>query len=347
MAITDLTDTALAELVQELGGKSFQARQLAHWIYKHGATDYAECKNLPARLRAALADRHPLLGSRVVRSDVSEDGTEKFLIALQDENEGRPETIEAVLIPEGTRSTLCISTQVGCPVACIFCASGLSGVRRNLTTGEIVEQVLHARTHIEGGRTVTNLVVMGIGEPMLNLDNLLPALDRLHDPAGLNLGARRITVSTSGYPDRIDRFAQAPHPFNLAVSLHAADDDLRRRLVPTATASVNDLVAAARRYSGKTGRQVTFEVVLLAQVNDRPRDAAVMVKLLRNLPCTVNLLPWNPVDQIPNLVRPGPRRVNDFATRLREGGLNVTVRKQRGADRSAACGQLRIAAAEG
>lgn len=346
MAITDLGDAELAELVVRLGGKPFQARQLSHWIYRQGALSFDECKNVPARLREALEKRGPLLGSHVAQSEVAMDGTEKMLIELARTGDDPPETIETVLIPDEKRSTLCISTQVGCPVACVFCASGLNGVRRNLTTGEIVEQVLLARRHSEAGRTLTNLVVMGIGEPMLNLDNLLPALERMHDPAGLNLGARRITVSTSGYPDRIDRFAEAPHAFNLAVSLHAADDDLRRRLVPTATTSVKEIVDAAQRYAGKTGRQVTFEVVLLAEVNDRPRDAAAMVRRLKNVPCTVNLLPWNPVAQIPDLKRPGPHRVKAFATHLRDGGLNVTVRRQRGADRSAACGQLRIAAAE-
>jgi 23S rRNA (adenine2503-C2)-methyltransferase len=346
MALTDASDAELVELVVGLGGKPFQARQLAHWIYKHGATGYDECRNLPARLRTALADHGPLLQSRVVHSEQADDGTEKLLIALDNPQDAEVETIEAVLIPEGERNTLCISTQVGCPVGCIFCASGLGGVRRNLTTGEIVEQVLHARRHSPDQRPLTNLVVMGIGEPMLNLDNLLPALERIHDPAGLNLGARRITVSTSGYPDRIDRFAASPHAFQLAISLHAADDRLRKQLVPTATTPVAELVAAARRFASRTGRQVTFEVVLLAEVNDRARDAAALVQALRDLPCTVNLLPWNPVEQIPELARPAPLRVQDFAGRLRAAGLNVTVRRQRGADRSAACGQLRIRAAQ-
>ncbi len=237
-----------------------------------------------------------------------------------------------------------VSTQVGCPVGCIFCASGMFGVRRNLTTGEIVEQVLHAQRELPEDRRITNLVVMGIGEPMLNLDQLLPALDRIHDPEGISLGGRRITVSTSGYPDRIARFAEAPHAYGLAISLHAADDELRKRLVPTAQCSVAELVGAAQRYFEGTGRRVTFEVVLLAGVNDRPADADAMVQKLKGLPHQVNLLPWNPVEEIPDLRRPQAKRVEAFRARLRAGGLNATVRKQRGADRSAACGQLRIAA---
>jgi 23S rRNA (adenine2503-C2)-methyltransferase len=247
-----------------------------------------------------------------------------------------------VLIPEGERTTLCVSSQVGCPVACVFCASGLLGVRRNLTAGEIVTQVLCARDLLPEGRTLTNLVVMGLGEPMLNLDNLLPALERIHDHKGIDLGARRITVSTSGLPRQMDRFAEAPHAYNLAVSLHAADDALRRRLVPTAKATVQEIVAAARRYQQKKGREVTFEVVLLEGVNDRPEDAMVMAETVAGSTCTVNLIPWNPVDAIAGLRRPSPQRVDAFAAALRRGGVNVTVRRQRGADKSAACGQLRL-----
>jgi len=207
--------------------------------------------------------------------------------------------------------------------------------------------VLHGRraAQEELGQQLTNLVVMGIGEPLLNLQNLLPALERIHDPAGLNTGARRITVSTSGYPAQIDEFARAPQAFNLAVSLHAADDELRRQLVPTARHGVREILAAARRYAGHKGRQVTFEVVLLAGLNDRPEDAQLLVDRLQGLSCTVNLLPWNPVEQITGLRRPAAHRVERFSALLRRGGLNVTLRRQRGADRSAACGQLRIQAA--
>lgn len=338
-ALTAADDAALAELVAGAGGKPFQARQLAHWIYRHGARSLADCRNLPAALRERLAEV-PVRGSQVETSEFAADGTEKLLLRLAD-----GETVECVLIPEPERTTLCISTQVGCPVGCIFCASGLQGVRRNLGPGEIVDQVLHARDRLPSGRKLTNLVVMGIGEPMLNLEALLPALERIHDPEGIGLGARRITVSTSGYPDRILRFAQAPHAYNLAVSLHAADDALRRRLVPTARASVAEIVAAAQEFQRHKGREVTFEVVLLRGMNDRAVDAQALVSRLRGIPCTVNLIAWNPVDEIPDLRRPSPPEVEQFAAALRAGGLNVTVRRQRGADRSAACGQLRIRAA--
>lgn len=339
-ALSDLDDAALGALVEECGGKAFQARQVAHWLWRHGVSDFADLRNVPAALRQALAARMPLRRTKVLETTLAEDGTEKLLIGLDD-----GETVECVIIPDGERTTLCISTQVGCPVRCVFCASGMFGVRRNLSPGEIAEQVLHARARLPADRRLTNLVVMGMGEPMLNLDALLPALQRIHDPAGIDMGARRITVSTSGYPKQMERFAAADPSYNLAVSLHAAEESLRRELVPTAAFPVAEIVTAAHRYFGQKGREVTYEVVLLEGRNDRPQDAAAIVDLLGALPCTVNLIPWNPVAEITaakGLRRPAPHRVDAFAEALRRGGLKVTVRRQRGADRSAACGQLRL-----
>jgi 23S rRNA (adenine2503-C2)-methyltransferase len=218
------------------------------------------------------------------------------------------------------------------------------GVVRNLTAGEIVEQVLHARERLQGERSITNLVVMGMGEPMLNLPALVPALKRLHDKDGIDMGARRITVSTSGYPRQMAEFAAADPSYNLAVSLHAAEDGLRKKLVPTAAHPVREIVAAAGSYFAQKGREVTFEVVLLAHVNDRPQDAEALVDVLGDMPCTVNLIPWNPVEELAStgLRRPQTAAVDAFAESLRAGGLKVTVRRQRGADQSAACGQLRL-----
>lgn len=339
-SLTDLDDAALAALVTRLGGKPFQARQVAHWAYRHAVADYAAMHNVPAGLRQALARELPLSGSTVATVDTAADGTEKLLVRLHD-----GKSVECVLIPDGERMTLCVSSQVGCPVGCVFCASGMFGVSRNLTAGEIVEQVLHARRRLPATRSITNLVVMGMGEPMLNLTALLPALRRLHDPQGLDMGARRITVSTSGYPRQMAEFAAADPSYNLAVSLHAADDELRRRLVPTATHPVREIVAAANGYFAQKGREVTFEVVLLAGVNDRPQDARALIGALAAMPCTVNLIPWNPVEELAaarDLQRPSTAAVDTFADDLRLGGLKVTVRRQRGADRSAACGQLRL-----
>ncbi|MCA3008975.1 MAG: 23S rRNA (adenine(2503)-C(2))-methyltransferase RlmN [Phycisphaerales bacterium] len=339
-ALTELTDQELADAVAELGGKPFQARQASHWLWKHGVTAIDAMKNVPTRLREGLAARFRVRAGELAQVDEAEDGTQKLLVRWAD-----GETVECVIIPDGERTTLCVSSQVGCPVACVFCASGMFGVRRNLTPGEIAEQVLLARARLPADRALTNLVVMGMGEPMLNLDGLLPALQRIHDPQGIGMGARRITVSTSGYPRQMERFAAADPSYNLAVSLHAADDELRKCLVPTATAPVREIVAAAHRYFGQKGREVTYEVVLLEGVNDRPQDAQAMVEALGALPCTVNLIPWNPVEEIARdrgLRRPSVPRVDAFADALRQGDLKVTVRRQRGADRSAACGQLRL-----
>ena len=221
----------------------------------------------------------------------------------------------------------------------------MAGVRRNLSTGEILDQVLHARSTVPEGRSLTNLVVMGIGEPLLNLSALGPALERIRDPEGVGLGARRITVSTSGYPRQMQEFSKLPGAYSLAVSLHAADDALRKKLVPTAINGVHAIVDAAAAFFARKNREVTFEVVLLEDVNDRREDADALARLLHGFPCTVNLIPWNPVEELAasrGLRRPEDHRVDDFASRLRHGGLNVTVRRQRGSDRSAACGQLRI-----
>ena len=292
-SLTDLDDATLHERVLGLGGKPFQARQVAHWVFRHGVASYDAMTNVPTALRKSLAEQLPVQSSRVDHADLAADGTEKLLVRLHD-----GQSVECVLIPDGERTTLCVSSQVGCPVACVFCASGMFGVVRNLTTGEIVEQVLHARARLAGGRAITNLVVMGMGEPMLNLPSLLPALKRLHDKDGIDMGARRITVSTSGYPRQMAEFAAADPSYNLAVSLHAADDTLRKKLVPTAKHPVREIVEAAGSYFAQKGREVTFEVVLLAHVNDRPQDAEAMVAALGDMPCTVNLIPWNPVEEI-------------------------------------------------
>jgi 23S rRNA (adenine2503-C2)-methyltransferase len=337
VTLTELSDSELADLVQSSGGDPFRGRQLAHWVYRHGAEDLRDCRNLPGSLRDALAEKLRLRNATCLHTERSADGTEKLLVALAD-----GQTVEAVLIPEEDHTTLCVSTQVGCPVGCIFCASGLDGVRRNLSAGEIVEQVLLGRARLPESRPLTNLVVMGMGEPLLNLEGLLPALERICDPAGINLAARRVTVSTSGYPGQIARLNDADRPYGLAVSLHSGDDRLRRRLLPRAQATVTQIVGAARAYGARKGRELTFEVVLLAGINDRRQDADALVRALRELDCTVNLIPWNPVDRITGLRRPNRGRVDTFAEWLRRGRLRVTLRRQRGADRSAACGQLRI-----
>lgn len=333
----DLPPPGLEKLAIELGAESFQARALVEWVWQKGLRSFAEATNLPKSLRQALSESVELRAARIVERSRSGDGTCKLLLALRDD-----ETIEIVLIPEGGRTTLCLSTQVGCPVGCIFCASGLAGVRRNLKAAEIVEQFVIARAEL-GGRALTNLVVMGLGEPMLNLAPLERALAALSDPGGFAFSARRITVSTSGYPDRIRQLAGGGRPYQLAVSLHAADPELRRQLVPTATAAPEELVHAAQDYRRKTGREPTFEIVLLRGINDGPEHARALARLLRGVRCTVNLIPWNRVEGVPpGLATPSRPSVHAFRARLEAAGLKVTWRMRRGADKDAACGQLRL-----
>ncbi len=335
--LRDLSREELEGTALELGAKAFQARSLYDWVWRRGARSFATVTDLPAAVRTALDERLQLTAGQVVERSLSTDGTSKLLLELAD-----GETVEMVLIPDRDRHTLCVSSQVGCPVACVFCASGLDGVRRNLTSAEIVEQFLIAREEL-GSASLTNLVVMGLGEPLLNFDALIDALTRISDPEGFAFSARRITVSTSGYPDRIRKLAGLERPWNLAVSLHAAEEGLRKELVPTATTAPAALVAAATYYLRTTGRKPTYEIVLLAGRNDRAKDADALVHLLRGVRCTVNLIPWNNVEGVSlDLARPADDAVESFRARLERGGLNVTWRRRRGHDRDAACGQLRL-----
>ncbi|MFQ5504878.1 MAG: 23S rRNA (adenine(2503)-C(2))-methyltransferase RlmN, partial [Planctomycetota bacterium] len=270
----DLGPDELKQSVLELGGKPLHARLFASWVLERGLESFDQASDLPLELRRLLAERFSLEAATIAERVEDRDGTRKLLLGLRD-----GETIEMVMIPEGERNTLCVSSQVGCPVGCIFCASGLFGVRRNLGCAEIVEQFLLARGEL-GDRPLTNLVVMGLGEPMLNLANLLPALGMISNPRGLAFSPRRITVSTSGFPERIRELARSGRGYELAVSLHAADPDLRRKLVPTSTEDPEALVLAAMDYRRVTGREPSFEVVLLAGLNDGPEHARGLGRLL-------------------------------------------------------------------
>jgi 23S rRNA (adenine2503-C2)-methyltransferase len=276
---------------------------------------------------------------RVARRETDpETSTDKVLLEV-----GPGEAVEAVLIIEGDRSTICLSTQVGCPVRCGFCASGLLGLKRNLTRGEILEQYLElASSAARAGRRVTNVVVMGMGEPMLNVRNLLDALAILNSPEGPNLGARHITVSTVGVKKGLDQFMQETRQYTLAFSLHAPNDALRSRIVPfPAAMPVAAMVEAAKEYLARKGREVTFEYVLLDGVNASLSHARELGRLLRGVQATTNLIPFNEVPEVP-FRRPSDRDVDAFAATLRRAGVKTTVRKRKGHDIAAACGQLRL-----
>jgi 23S rRNA (adenine2503-C2)-methyltransferase len=305
-------------------------------VQAHGAADYDAMTNLPKALRARLAERLPVRPTTVVGSHDSGDGTRKLLVGLPD-----GERVECVLIPEEPRRTVCISTQVGCGVGCVFCASGAEGVIRNLDAGEIVAQVLHARD--AWGERPTHVVVMGMGEPLHNVPALTHALRIIQDPEGLDLGARRITVSTSGPRAGFEELLAQGLKVKLAISLHAPTDELRRELVPRGgTGSIAELRRMADRWFDATGRDVTFEYVLIDGVNDGDAHAKALARLggsHRN----VNVIPMNPVPFAPDLRAPTPERLESFLAILRRAGVVVHARRQRGDDVAAACGQLRLA----
>jgi 23S rRNA (adenine2503-C2)-methyltransferase len=293
--------------------------------------------DLSKRFREQLAARFRVRRGEVVAERADPGGTRCFVVKLADGN-----TIETVLIPEEDRRTVCVSTQVGCPVACVFCASGLDGLIRNLTPGEIVEQVLLVQDALPEGERVSNVVVMGIGEPTMNLSALSQALETWNDPRAVGIGARRITISTIGYPARIDRLAALRKEFGLAISLHAPRQDLREKLVPNGgQVPLAELIAAARRYFDATGRRITFEYVLIEGQNASEREAQELARLLAGLSCHVNLIPVNPVEGLP-WRRPPPDAIERFKAILLRAGLDATVRHPRGDGIAAACGQLRL-----
>jgi len=294
--------------------------------------------DIPAALRNAMSDEFSMFPAQLVEHKIATDRTEKLLLELTD-----GQLIECVLMRETDRRTICISTQVGCAMGCVFCASGLLGLKRNLTTGEILEQVLRLDRLLEKGEQITNLVVMGIGEPLANLKSLIPALDTLNEKGGLGLGARRITISTVGLPDKIRELAKLGKQYNLAVSLHAPNDELRNRLVPVNDKiGVDAILDATDDYFAMTGRRVTYEYVLLSGVNDEPHHARQLAKLLQSRIAHVNLIPMNGVTEL-DFVAPTAPRTDEFVQILESFGIPATVRKRKGADIDAACGQLRLA----
>ena len=335
-AILDTRPDVLAAWLADRGFPRFHARQIHRWIFERRAVDFACMSDLPSPLRTFLDQAWRIFTTSVSAQGVSSDRTEKLLLECAD-----GKRIECVLMAEDDRRTGCISTQVGCGMGCVFCASGLKGVERNLSSGEMIEQVLRLRNLLPAGEKLTNLVVMGMGESLANLDNLVPALDWICAPSGLGLSQRRVTISTVGLPDRMLELAELQRGYHLAVSLHAPEAALRDELVPiNAKVGLSAVMAAADAYFQKTGRQVTFEYVLLRGVNDRPEHAAALGRLLTRRGAHVNLIPYNPVAGLP-FERPLQSDVQRFVQTLRAFQCSVTVRKTKGQPIDAACGQLR------
>lgn len=335
--ILDLTHDELTDWIVAQGWPKFRAGQIRQWLFKRRATSFEQMKDLPQVIRERLFAEFKLFAAETESHQVASDRTEKLLLKLED-----GERIECVLMREPDRVTVCISTQVGCAMGCVFCASGMLGLKRNLSAGEIIEEVLRMQAILAADERITNIVVMGIGEPLANLSALLQSLAAFSDPDGLGLGARHITVSTVGLPAKIREFARVGKQYNLAISLHAPNDSLRDRLVPVNDKiGVDAILEAADDYFEVTGRRVTFEYVLLAKVNDEPQHAQQLVGLLKGRCAHVNLIPMNGVSLLP-YEEPSMPRTQQFVEILERSGIPATVRKRKGADIDAACGQLRL-----
>jgi len=334
----DLAELSRAELEQALaaiGLPRFRAAQLYRWIHRRGVTDFSAMRNIPADLRARLAREFRIGGPAILRTDESTDGTTKLLLKLEDGRE-----IESVYIPDTPNQTFCVSTQVGCAMACGFCLTGRMGLVRNLSAGEIAGQVrlLARETGLSGAPF--NIVLMGMGEPLHNYDAVMKALRMLYDEEGLGVHPKRVTLSTVGVVSGLERLAQEPDMPNVAISLHATTDEARDKLVPINRKwKIRQLLDQCRQLPVGTRRRITFEYVLLEGVNDTPEDARRLAKLLGNMRAKVNLLPLNAAPGIP-FSRPSDDRVNAFARVLADAGTIVSVRKSRGRDIRAACGQL-------
>ena len=392
--VYDLTHQQLSETMVEWGEPAYRASQVLHWLYKELVTDFSQMSNLPTHLREKLNETMQVGSAELVTQKISSDGwTRKVLLKMRGGH-----TVEAVLMLYFDRATVCISSQVGCAMGCSFCATGQMGFTRNLSTGEILEQVIWfnrwlrehphrpaqakaKRTHYTGKQpnedekareriallddgwhsavsaapipagseisAVTNIVFMGMGEPLVNYNNVWGAIRTLNSPEGLGMGARRLTVSTVGIAPQIRRFAEEEQAINLAVSLHAPNDELRSLLVPVNTRySIEDLMAACRYYAETTRRRITFEYVLINGTNDSLELAHQLAGLLRGMLCHVNLIPLNPVPGTEMRATP-KEQVYAFQKIVEDAGISTTVRIERGVDIAAACGQLKVESEEG
>jgi 23S rRNA (adenine2503-C2)-methyltransferase len=341
-ALTGIILEELADFLRERGAAGYRARQIADWIYKKRVVSFDAMTDLPNELRAQLAAEFDAPKTEVVRVLGSKDTTEKFLFRLRDQN-----LIESVVIPaspalygqRSDRRTICVSSQVGCAYGCKFCASGLEGLTRNLDAAEMVQQLIAVEE--ASGEKIDNVVFMGMGEPLANLKNLLRAIRIINAPWGLGIGARHITVSTSGLAPQIRELANEPTQFRLALSLHGATDEVRSRIMPVNRRyPLQVLLEACDYYVAKKGR-ITFEYILIAGVNDTEEQARELARIARRLSAKINLIPYNTVEGL-EWSRPSRARQEKFQSILRKRGLVATLRREKGHDIAAACGQLRL-----
>ncbi|MBU0600700.1 23S rRNA (adenine(2503)-C(2))-methyltransferase RlmN [bacterium] len=334
-AIKELSLKELKEITDSWGKPEFHAHQIWNWIYKKNVTDFEKMSDLPLDLRRQLKENFSLANLKLVEVVTSKDQTKKFLFELNDGN-----FIEAVIIPAKERITGCISTQVGCKFSCQFCASGLLGFKRNLSYGEIIDEVLSLKA---SSQKLTNLVFMGIGEPLDNYDQVLKVVKTVNSPLALNLGARKITISTCGIIPGIKRLAEEGLQIELSVSLHAANEKIRNRLMPVNKKyPIKDLMGACREYIKKTNRQITFDYILINKLNSSLKDAQELSLLLKEIKLSkVNLIPANQIKEL-EIEPPPESEISSFKNYLDKAGIKVALRRPRGQDIKAACGQLRL-----
>ena len=333
--LLDLDSAGLAGFFESLAEKPFRARQVLRWMHRNGEADFARMSDLARPLREKLARAACIEAPAIVGDSVAEDGTRKWLVKVDQSN-----AVESVFIPETGRGTLCVSSQAGCVLDCAFCATGKQGFNRNLGTAEIIGQLWIAKRELGAEKNVTNVVMMGMGEPLLNLDNVIPALRLMLDDNAYGLSRRRVTVSSAGVIPGMDRLRDEC-PVALAVSLHAPNDALRDQLVPNNRKyPIRQLLAACNRYLEKAPRDfITFEYVMLEGVNDADAHARELAAIAGKVRCKFNLIPFNPFP-LSEFRRSSPERIRRFAEILQRDGLTVTTRKTRGDDIAAACGQL-------
>ena len=334
MNIKSMTLPELTEAMKEMGQPAFRAKQVYTWLHK-GVRSYDEMQNIPKDLRASLAEKYPILIPKVVRKQESQkDGTIKYLWQLSDGN-----CIETVLMRYHYGNTVCISTEVGCLMGCVFCASTLGGLVRRLEPFEMLDEVLF--TQAESGLPISHIVLMGIGEPLDNMERVLRFLELVNSPEGMNISMRHISLSTCGLVPKIDELAKKKLQLTLSVSLHAPSDEIRNKIMPVNKAYPTDvLLDACRRYYGQTNRRISFEYAMIDGVNDTEECARLLLKKLKGLPAHMNLIPLNHVEESP--LKPSSRSaVMKFQKILEDGGVPATVRRTLGGDIDASCGQLR------
>lgn len=333
--LKDLNINEIKGFLEDLGEKPFRAEQICQWIFSKGVYSFQDMTNLSKELRNKLSSKATLSEAKILTSQRSAHGeTIKYLFGLADGN-----AVESVLMKHSYGNSACVSTQVGCRMGCMFCASTLSGLVRNLSPGEIYDQVLGIQG--DTGERVSHIVIMGAGEPLDNYANVLRFLENINAEYGLNIGYRHITLSTCGLVPKIKELATKKIPITLAISLHAPNDELRDRLVPiNQRYKIKELLQACHEYIDITGRRITFEYALLAGINDQEEHAQQLSVLLKEIMCHINLIPVNPVEER-GFQQSTKKQVDKFRSILENGGLNVTVRREMGADIDAACGQLR------